>query len=450
MSLSVKTVLENSKTDPSSIACVGISNQRETVVAIDKQTGKPYGNAIVWQCKRTADMCLDIKKDKKLEAYIRKTTGLVVDPYFSGSKIRWLIENHKLQDKVKSGDVMFMTMDTFLLYKLTGQNMFATEASNASRTMLMDLQTGQYDEKLLELFGVTNVACLPKIKNSHDQFGQTNNSGMLPDGIAVTGILGDQQAALAGQACFKEGEAKCTFGTGAFVLVNKGSDVSPPPTGILNTVAWKINGKLTYASEGSCFIAGSAVQYIRDQLDWISSSQESETKASSEPASPDVIFVPALSGLGSPHWNPNAKGAFLGLTRGTHKSTLTRAAREGIAFQVNDLLDSIQSQTLTIKELAVDGGAAANNLLMQFQSDISQIKIRRPQSLESTSFGAAVFAAYGAGIIADLSEFSEALPMDREFVPNNEPDQLDLNKKQLEAWQRGVKAVSVFSKVETR
>ncbi len=448
MSTAIKNVLKTSSISTKKIKSIGITNQRETVVAVDKKTLKPYGKAIVWQCRRTTGFCNAIKKDPELTNYIHKNTGLVVDPYFSGSKIKWLIEHHNLQSKVKAGDVMFLTMDAYLLAKLTRGKSIFTEASNASRTMLMNIKTGAYDSKLLELFGISNQDCLPPIKDSSGHFGSTEDLGFLPSGIPITGMLGDQQAALAGQGCYKENQAKCTYGTGAFILVNCGQSFKTPPKGLLNTIAWKIDGKLTYAVEGSCFVAGSAVQYVRDQLSWINSSGESEQKASNDFAAPQVIFIPALAGLGSPYWNPQARGAFLGLSRGTDQPVLMRAVLEGIAFQVNDLLSSINESGITAQELAVDGGAAANNILMQVQADFSGIKIRRPKALESTALGAAIFAALGSGLIQDLSEVSKKLDLDQEFLPNKEASYAVSRQKQLDAWKLGVQAVSIFSQRE--
>jgi glycerol kinase len=428
--------------DSSRISAIGITNQRETTVAFNRVSGNPLARAIVWQCRRTTATC-EARRKRGLEAEIRKKTGLVLDPYFSASKMEWLLDHNKdVAAAAQSGNLAFGTIDTYLLHRLTGGATFATEPSNASRTMLLNINTGKWDESLLKEFKIPSVDCLPQVRDSAGTFGHTKGLGFLPDGIPISGILGDQQAALAGQACFKPGQAKCTYGTGAFLLLNTGNHPKSSTAGMLTTVAWSLEGKLTYALEGSAFIAGAAMQFLRDQLKFIPSAAASEALAQNASAAPSVYFVPALAGLGAPWWDAKARGAFFGLTRGTTTAQLARAALESIAFQVTDLLSAMAKDLgMPIDSLRVDGGASANNLLMQMQADFTGARVDRPRNIETTAFGAAMFAALGCGIYHDISQLEKARASDRVF----EPHKTAANDKQIEGWHRAVHATQVFA-----
>jgi len=427
------------------IQCLGITNQRETLCVFERKTGQPVARAIVWQCKRSLDIVNNLRADGA-EGLVREKTGLVLDPYFSGSKLAWILANNpEAAAKIRSGEAIVGTIDTYLIARLTGAKSFVTEASNASRTMLFNIGTGTWDKELTELFGAKE-SYLPEVRDSAGEFGRTLGLSFLPDGIPISGALGDQQAALAGQTCFKEGEAKCTYGTGAFLLMNIGTKKILSNSGMLTTVAWGLSGKLTYAFEGSAFIAGAAIQFLRDQLNFLSDSAETEKLAEEVTGAPEVYFVPALSGLGAPYWDPRAQGAFFGLTRGTSKNQLVRAALEGIALEVADLTRAMTrdvGQPLSV--LRVDGGAAANNILMQTQADLSTVNVDRPVNLETTAFGAALFAGYGAGIYTSLDQMANARKTETCFKPDRSPE----NSKRLATinagWERAIKAVRTFA-----
>ena len=428
------------------IAGIGISNQRETICVFNRKTSEPVCKAIVWQCRRSSDICAELKRAGH-ESMVRAKTGLVLDPYFSGSKISWLLKNNESVGRALSnGTAVLGTIDCWLLHKLTGGEVHATESSNASRTMLFDISKNHWDNELLKLFGDIPKASLPEIRESAGKFGVTKKAGLLPDGIPISGILGDQQAALAGQACFGIGEAKCTFGTGAFLLLNTGSIPVSAGKGILSTVAWNLDGKLTYALEGSSFIAGAAVQFIRDQLGLLKTSKESEILAKSGQAAPDLYFVPSLAGLSAPWWNPRARGAFLGMHRGTTKNDIIRAALEGIALQVSDLARSMEELLGSkLKVVRADGGAAANDFLMQFQSDLLNVKVDRPRDIESTAIGAGLFAALGLGIYSDLTDLAAARSSEMIFAPSTSESEYQRIEVIKKGWLRAVKAVQVFS-----
>ena len=428
--------------DASHFASIGITNQRETLCVFEKGTGRPLCKAIVWQCKRSLGLCNELKA-RGLEPIFREKTGLFLDPYFSGTKLSWLLrENKEVSDALKNGSALVGTIDSWLLYRLTGCKVHATEASNASRTLMFNIKTGTWDEELLKILEI-QPQILPQIFDSAYSFGETHLNGILPDGIPITGILGDQQAALLGQTCFSEGEAKCTYGTGAFALTNIGSIPKASKYGLLTTVAWSLNGKMTYALEGSAFIAGAAVQFIRDQLHFIAESSQTSKIPASTKASPEVYFVPSLAGLGAPWWDPKAQGALFGLTRGTSKDQIIRATLEGIAFQVADLMTAmasdLDSDIITIK---VDGGASANNVLMKFQADILGITIDRPQNIETTAFGAAMVAALGVGIYKNLDDMKTAWKRDALFESTIDAAERKAHQK---GWKRAVKAVRCFA-----
>ncbi len=424
------------------IVGIGITNQRETVGAWNRITGKPFHNAIVWQCRRTAERTELLKNDSALVEKVKRVTGLVVDPYFSGSKIEWLLKNVPgLASKASSGEAIFGNIDTYLLHRLTGGSTFATDVSNASRTMLMDLCTLNWSTDFLQLFGVAEKA-LPQILPSAGTFGKTKGLGVLPDGIPICGVLGDQQAALFGQLCFEPGDSKCTYGTGAFLMCNTGEEIVYSKHGLLTTVAWQMFGKTSYALEGSAFVAGAAVQFLRDNLGIIQRSSEIEALANS--ISPeemgDLVFVPALTGLGAPYWEANAKGMIYGLTRGTQKAHLARAALEGIALQNDDLFSAIAEDILPkkLKSIKVDGGASANNLLVQLQADLAEISIRRPQIVETTALGSALAAGLAAGVWPNQDALKSVWKLDREFLPAQNISQVEQLKRK---WKRAIKQV---------
>jgi glycerol kinase len=428
------------------IIAIGITNQRETLCVFDRKTSKPVRKAIVWQCKRSADICTRLKKDG-VEELFKKKTGLVLDPYFSGTKITWIMENDQSSaDAIKSGKAVMGTIDTYLMHRLSAGEAFVTEASNASRTLAFNIETGCWDDELLKLLKIPSKEVLPEVKPSAGVFGKTKGLGFLPDGIPISGALGDQQAALAGQACFSAGESKCTYGTGAFFLLNTGSELMRSKHGLLTTVAWSLDGKLTYCFEGASFVAGAAVQFLRDQLGMIASAPETEEIAASVEAAPEVYFVPALAGLGAPYWDAAAQGAFLGLTRGTTKEQMVRAVLEGMIFQVGDLAEAMgQDLGKPISILKVDGGASANDLAMQIQADYSDIPVDRPQNLETTAYGAAMFAGLGVGLYSGLEELGNVRKTERVFKATPDAKGVEKRKKWQEGWQRAIKAVRLFA-----
>jgi glycerol kinase len=417
------------------VAAIGITNQRETTLLWERSSGRAVHNAIVWQDRRTADTCEKLRK-KGLTAKFRSKTGLVIDPYFSGTKIKWMLDHVSgLRARAKNGDLVFGTVDSFLLWRLTSGAVHATDVSNASRTLLMDLKSLKWDAGLCKILDVPQ-AILPEIKPSIGIFGHTKAVLGLPDGIPIAGIAGDQQAALFGQACFEVGEAKCTYGTGSFLLMNIGSKPILSKAGCVTTVAWQWKNKTTYALEGSAFICGAAVQWLRDQLGMIKSAPEIEQLALAVPDAGGVQFVPALSGLGAPHWNPNARGVICGLTRGSNKSHLARATLEGMAMQNVELLLAMQSDVKKkVKSLKVDGGAAANNLLMQIQADYLGAICVRPQVIETTSAGAAFMAGLGVGLWSSFDDVRKVWREDKKFAP--EMHNKD-RQQRLKLWQEAV------------
>ncbi len=402
--------------DPKDCVAVGITNQRETTILWDRATNAPRHNAIVWQCRRTAPFC-DQLKSQGLEPMFRERTGLVLDPYFSGTKVRWMLDNVPgLRADAEAGKVAFGTVDCFLVWHLTGGVTHATDVSNASRTLMLNLKTMDWDPELCAALGVP-MAVLPKVASSSGIVGVTKGVDFLPDGVPVAGIAGDQQSALFGQTCFAPGQSKCTYGTGAFLLVNTGSRFVPSRSGLLTTVAWRLDGQTFYALEGSAFIAGAAVQWLRDGLGFFAKASEIESLAASVPDAGGVVFVPALAGLGAPYWRPEARGGLFGLTRATTRAHLARAVLEGIGFEVADLIEAMGRDTdAPVAELRVDGGACANDLLMQFQADILGIPVIRPKNVDTTAMGAAMLAGLGVGLWtqADLARMAAT---DRRFQP---------------------------------
>ena len=428
------------KIDKKQIAGIGITNQRETVVVWDRKTNEPVMNAIVWQCRRTQDFCEQLKK-KKLAKKIQTKTGLVIDPYFSGTKINWILRNTKgVKERAKRKELAAGTIDSFLLWNLTGGNAHCTDVSNASRTMLMNLKTLQWDKDLLKIFQIPE-GLLPTIKPSQSQFGVTKGLGVIPDGIPIAGILGDQQAALFGQGCFDQGQAKCTFGTGSFILLNTGPKIKYSKNKLLTTVAWQINKqKPVYALEGGAFICGAAVQWLRDGLGLIKHSNEIEALAQQVKSSEGVEFVPALTGLGAPHWKSDARGIITGLTRGSTKSHIARATLEAMALQNVEILEAMQKDAkIKLKSLKVDGGAASNSLLMQLQADYLGAEVLRPAIFETTALGAALIAGLGVGVWSHQNELLNVLKKDRSFS-------VEMNSKQKKArfdlWMKSVRLLT--------
>lgn len=437
---------QDSRFKPEKIAAIGLTNQRETLCTFERGSGRPLYDTIVWQCKRSLDICQELRA-AQLEETVRRKTGLLLDPYFTASKMTWLLRHEPdVRRMIDAKQALWGTIDTWLLYRLTAGASYATEGSNASRTLLHNIHTGSYDDELLSIFGVPHRDCLPEIRDSAGVFGYTNGLSFLPDGIPIAGILGDQQAALAGQTCFLPGDAKCTYGTGAFILINSGAQYVPPPEGLLATVAWTLQGQRTYALEGSTFIAGAAVQFIREQLGLIADYAELDRFSAEAIGSPDIYFVPALSGLGSPHWVPHARGAILGMTRGTTRAELARAALEGIAFSVAELMD-VMGKALPVKTtiLKVDGGAARNDTLMRIQADLAGVTIDRPQNLETTSAGAALFAAHGIGLYESLSRMAQARQRDVMIPPGSGMSSSVPIQRHKDGWQRAVAAVKTFA-----
>ena len=422
--------------EPSSVAAIGITNQRETAVIWDRKTGKAAHNAIVWQDRRTAEQCATLKAQGK-EARTKQLTGLTIDPYFSGTKVSWMLKNVSgMADAARNGSLAFGTIDTYLLWRLTGGATHATDVTNASRTLLFDINTLAWSDELLDMLGVPR-ALLPNVVPSSGPIGTTKGVPGLADGIAIAGIAGDQQSALFGQVCFAPGDAKCTYGTGAFILMNTGDTPVQSKSGLLTTVAWKLStGELRYALEGSAFIAGAAVQWLRDGLGVIKSASEIEPLARSVEDSGGVIVVPAFAGLGAPHWRPDARAAITGITRGTTKAHLARAILEGIALQNVDILRAMESDAgRPLRMLKVDGGAAANDLLMQFQSDVLGVEIARPELVESTALGAAFLAGLGTGVWKDQEAVSRTWREQRRFKPTTDRAWV---KEHLARWDAAV------------
>ena len=429
----VAGALDKAGVQASAIAAIGITNQRETSVFWDKDSGQPLHRALVWQDRRTADRCADLKAAGHEELFKRKT-GLVLDPYFSGTKAAWILDNvDGARAAASSGQALFGTIDSWLCWKLCGAHV--TDPSNASRTLLMELDGCSWDPELLDILGVPS-ACLPRIARSSEVYGHTRGLGFLPDGIPVAGLIGDQQGALFGQACFEAGMAKCTYGTGAFVLMNTGAEKVYSDNGMLTTVGWNVDGQVSYAIEGSAFIAGAAVQWLRDGLGIIASAGEIEALARSVPDAGGVHFVPAFAGLGAPHWNPHARGAITGITGGTTKAHLARAALDGIAFQIADILDAMSSDLgAPLAQLRVDGGAAKNDLLMQTQADLVAATCVRPRQLETTALGSGFLAGLAVGVWDSPEAVSQAWAEDRRFEPTLAQDALNTRKA---AWSAAV------------
>jgi glycerol kinase len=411
-------VLTRASLTATDVAAIGITNQRETAVVWDRETGQPICNAIVWQDRRTASIC-DRLKARKLDRVIRKKTGLVIDAYFSATKVQWILQNVKdARAKAKAGELAFGTVDSWLVWNLTGGKVHVTDASNASRTMLFNIAKGEWDDELLAIFGVPR-SMLPEVRSSSEVYGESKIFGA---SIPIAGIAGDQQAALFGQACTKPGMVKNTYGTGCFMLMNTGTKPVASKNNLLTTVAWRIGARTEYALEGSIFIAGAVVQWLRDGLEMIRTSPEVEALAASVPDTGGVYLVPAFAGLGAPHWDQYARGTIVGLTRGTTKAHLARAALEGIALQVMDVLKAMEADAgIKLKELRVDGGASANDLLMQLQADLLSVPVVRPKVAETTALGAAYLAGLAVGYWKSQADIARQWQADKRFKPAMKP-----------------------------
>jgi glycerol kinase len=438
VSATIARAVREANVSPSEIKAVGITNQRETTVVWDRATGAPIHNAIVWQDRRTSEQMARLKAEGH-EPHVKAKTGLVLDPYFSGSKIAWILDHVEgARARAARGELAFGTIDTWVLWKMTGGKAHKTDVSNASRTLLMDLEQQRWDDELLGLLRVPREV-LPEVCGNAELFGVVQGVEGLQDGTPICGMAGDQQAALFGQACFEAGEAKCTYGTGAFLLMNTGSRPVASRAGLLTTAAWRIGGVSTYALEGSAFIAGAAVQWLRDGLGIIQRSSDIEALARSVPDSAGVVFVPALTGLGAPHWDPDARGVIHGLTRGTTRGHLARATLEGIAFQNVDILRAMESDLgERLTSLKVDGGASANDLLMQFQSDTLDCPIVRPAMTDTTALGSGLLAGLAAGLFKDLDAIRSAWRAERRFEPSMSAQERD---EHMARWRRGLARV---------
>ncbi len=412
------------------VAAIGITNQRETTVVWDRTTGQPICNAIVWQDRRTASIC-DRLRARKLDRLIRRKTGLVIDAYFSATKVQWILQNVKgARARAKAGELAFGTVDSWLVWNLTGGKAHVTDASNASRTMLFDISKGDWDDELLKVFGVPR-SVLPEVRSSSEVYGETT---LLGSPIPIAGIAGDQQAALFGQACTKPGMAKNTYGTGCFMLMNTGTKRIASKNNLLTTVAWRIGGRTEYALEGSIFIAGAVVQWLRDGLEFFRSSPEVEALAASVSDTGGVYLVPAFAGLGAPHWDQYARGTIVGLTRGTTKAHIARAALEGIALQAMDVLKAMEADAgIRLRELRVDGGASANDLLMQLQADLLNVPVVRPKVAETTALGAAYLAGLAVGYWKSQADIARQWQADKRFTTTMKPA---MRKRIATGWTR--------------
>jgi len=431
----IAKALRKAQVDGADIAAIGITNQRETT-GLWSRAGKPLHRAIVWQDRRTSEFCSELKARGE-EAQVKQKTGLVLDPYFSGTKVKWLLDHVKnARREAEAGNLCFGTIDTWLVFNMTGGQTHVTDVSNASRTLLMGLESLEWEDSLLSLFDVPR-SVLPRIGASAELYGVTRGMKSLPDGIPVSGMAGDQQAALFGQACFEPGESKCTYGTGAFLLMNVGPVPVQSKSGLLTTVAWKLGTEVTYALEGSSFIAGAAVQWLRDGLKIIKHTKDIEALARTVKDSGEVFFVPALAGLGAPHWRPDARGLFGGIDRSTTSGHLARAVLEGVALQIQDLADAMKLDSgRHIPAFKVDGGAVKNDLLMQFQADILATNVVRPKNIETTSLGAAFLGGLGVGFWKSPEEIRGSWKADKVFKPKMNGD---VRARHLRKWREGVK-----------
>jgi len=441
-SSSVAEVIAKANVGSDAIAAVGVTNQRETTVMWDSETGVPVYNAIVWQDRRTADYCAGLKK-QGVEAMVTKKTGLRIDPYFSGTKVRWILENVPgARERANQGKLRFGTVDSWLIWQLTGGKVHVTDVSNASRTLLFNIHTGDWDDELLKLLEVPR-SVLPEVKSSSEIYG-TVDRNLHPAGVPIAGIAGDQQAALFGQACFTPGMAKNTYGTGCFLLMNTGTEAVPSHNNLLTTVAWKIGGKTEYALEGSVFIGGAVIQWLRDELKIIRDVAELNALASSVPDAGGMYLVPAFAGLGAPHWDPYARGTAVGMTRGTNRAHFCRAAIESIAFQSADLISCMEKDSgLKLKELRVDGGASRSQPLMQFQADLLGTSVVRPRNVETTAMGAAYLAGLAVGFWSSREDITRNWAVDAKFTRVR--PEVEMNAMRA-TWDRALERAKLWEK----
>ncbi len=440
---SVQSVVAEVLTDvkPEEIATIGITNQRETTVVWDKNTGVPIYNAIVWQSRQTMDICEELKA-KDLNETFRAKTGLLIDAYFSGTKVKWMLDNVEgAREKAEKGDLLCGTIDTWLVWKMTGGKVHVTDYSNASRTLMYNIYDLKWDDELLDYLTVP-AKMLPEVKQSSELYGNTDKESFQGLELPISGMAGDQQAALFGQTCFESGMAKNTYGTGCFMLMNTGEKAVPSENGLLTTIAWGVDGKVEYALEGSIFVAGSAVQWLRDGLRMFRDAKDSELYATRVQGSDGVYVVPAFVGLGAPYWDSEVRGSIFGLTRGTTKEHLVRATLESLTYQTKDVLSAMESDSgIKLARLRVDGGAVANDLLLQIQSDILGVPVERPICIETTALGAAYLAGLAVGFWADKQDIIKNFGIDREFDPKMEKEDSD---KLYAGWQKAVKAAMAF------
>lgn len=440
-------VIATSDIDPMQIAAIGITNQRETTIVWDKNTGQPIYNAIVWQCRRTSSHCDELKKIEGFEDYVKDNTGLRLDAYFSATKLAWILDNVEgARQKAENGELIFGTVDTWLVWKLTGGKVHVTDYTNASRTMLYNIRTLKWDEYILKTLNIPKKM-LPEVKNSSEVYGNYNLNFEKNISIPISGIAGDQQAALFGHACFKEGDIKNTYGTGCFMLMNTGEKMVRSTSGLLTTIAVGINGKIEYALEGSVFIAGGVVQWIRDGLKIVHDSKDTEYFANQVEDSAGVYLVPAFTGLGAPYWDMYARGAIVGLTRGVNRNHIIRASLEAIAYQTKDLIEAMREDTnISINNLRVDGGASKNNFIMQFQADLLQNKVSRPQITEVTALGAAFLAGLAVGFWKDKDELIQNWKDEDDFYPQKDKN---YTEKLYKGWKKAVKKSMDWEELES-
>jgi len=426
----------------SNIAAIGITNQRETTLIWDRKTGKPVFNAIVWQDRRTSDYCDQLKKKDGLIKKVQQKTGLILDSYFSATKIKWILDNvDGVRERAEKGELAFGTMDTWLIWNFTRGEKHITDVTNASRTMIYNIHDLEWDKELLELFNIPE-SLLPEVKQSSEVYGETKTT-IFASKVPIAGIAGDQQAALFGQRCIDKGMVKNTYGTGCFMMMNTGEKPITSENNLLTTIGWKVDGKVEYALEGSIFIAGAVVQWLRDELGLIRKSADVEKLAASVDDNDGVYLVPAFAGLGAPHWDQHARGTMVGLTRGSNAGHIARAALEGIAYQVMDVLKAMEADSgIDIRELRVDGGATANNLLMQFQADIMQAPVVRPKILETTALGAAYLAGLAVGYWKDHDEINDQWQVDRKFETQMSSDNAN---NLITGWEQALKAAKAWS-----
>ncbi|EZX25856.1 glycerol kinase GlpK [Mammaliicoccus sciuri] len=436
----ISSVLNENNISPKQIEGIGITNQRETAVVWDKNTGRPVYHAIVWQSRQTQDICTELKS-KDLEPIFKEKTGLLLDPYFSGTKVKWILDNVEgAREKAENGDLLFGTIDTWLIWKFTG-DVHVTDYSNASRTLMYNIYDLKWDEELLEYLDVP-ASMLPEVKPSSEVYGYTQQHHFFGEKIAIAGVAGDQQAALFGQACFESGEVKNTYGTGGFMLMNTGEKAVKSESGLLTTLAYGLDGKVNYALEGSIFVSGSAIQWLRDGLRMIKSAPASEDYANRVKSTEGVYVVPAFVGLGTPYWDADARGAIFGLTRGTEKEHFIRATLESLCYQTRDVLEAMEKDSgINVETLRVDGGAVKNNFLMQFQADIVNTPVERPEVNETTALGAAYLAGLAVGFWKSKDEIKQRWKLETEFKPELEEEE---REKLYKGWKTAVKATQAF------